>query len=83
MIATAEGAGAAIVTAAHHLEVDLGVAAELRAAQVFRLVLHDHLLEQVVLLADVLLADGLRPALPASLVAVRLGGLIGIGSLHI
>ena len=84
MIAAAESAGAAIVTAAHHLEVDLGVAAELRAAQVFGLVLHDHLLEQVVLLVDVLLADGLGSALAAALVAgLWLGGLIRIGSLHI
>ena len=57
MVAAAKCGGTAVVAVAHHLEVDLAVTAKLASAQVLGLVLHDHLLKQVVLLVDVLFAD--------------------------
>ena len=73
LVAAAQRRGAPVVTAAHHLEVDLGIAAELAAPQVLSLVLHDHLLEQVVLLVDGFLDDGLGGALAGAAVLLLAG----------
>ena len=57
--AAAQSRLASIVARPDRLEVDLSIAAELASPQVFGLVLNDHFFEEMVLLIDALLVDGL------------------------
>lgn len=82
LVATAQRRRAPVVTATHCLEVNLSVTAELASAQILSLILHDHLLEQVVLLVEVLLPDGLGASITTTRV-VLLRHLIRACALHI